>query len=208
MSLFQHVTIELARLRRQAIRRILAHRIQYRNPSLISDDTAVWNYGYNDIDAIELGKNISVGAYSEIVVYKYNRFSSKEGRLVIGDNSVISTGVNIRAAGGPIRIGCFSVVAQNSVLVAANHKIEPGKTYIFNPWDESRIGVEIGDNVWVGAGCVLVPGASVGDNSVIGAGSVVTGEVPANEIWAGVPARKIRALGAPTTLSAVGQPKA
>ena len=194
MTLLRHVALEIDVLRRQAIRRILAHRIRYYNPTLRTHDTAIWDYGYHDIDAIQLGENVSVGAFAEIVVYKSSKYSSTEGRLIVGSNSVISTGVNIRAAGGLVRIGNYSVVAQNSVVVAANHKAAPGQTFLFNAWDESRTGVEIGDNVWIGAGCVLVPGARVGDNVIIGAGSVVTGTVPSDEIWAGAPARKLKHL--------------
>ena len=49
----------------------------------------------------------------------------------------------------------------------------------------------IGDDVWIGAGAAVLPGSRVGTGAVIGANSVVTTEIPAHEIWAGVPARKI-----------------
>ncbi|MGB1060198.1 MAG: acyltransferase, partial [Ketobacter sp.] len=62
------------------------------------------------------------------------------------------------------------------------------------PWDEDRTDVILGRNVWIGANSCLLAGSRVGDNSIVGAGSVVTGEIPANEIWAGVPARKIKDL--------------
>ena len=55
--------------------------------------------------------------------------------------------------------------------------------------------MRIGRNVWVGAGAVLLPGVSVGDNSVIGAGSVVTRDIPANVVAAGVPCRVLRPIG-------------
>jgi len=50
----------------------------------------------------------------------------------------------------------------------------------------------VGANVWVGANCVLLPGVTIGDNALIAAGSVVTRDVPPNEIWGGVPARKLK----------------
>ena len=52
-------------------------------------------------------------------------------------------------------------------------------------------GIEIGDDVWIGAGAVITPGVMVGRGAVIGANSVVTHHVPEYEVWAGVPARKI-----------------
>jgi acetyltransferase-like isoleucine patch superfamily enzyme len=78
------------------------------------------------------------------------------------------------------------------VLVASTHDTVLGQRYIHTPWDESRSGVDVGANVWIGAQCVLVAGVVVGDDAVIAAGAVVTKNVPAGEIWAGVPARKLR----------------
>jgi acetyltransferase-like isoleucine patch superfamily enzyme len=52
--------------------------------------------------------------------------------------------------------------------------------------------IEIGKNVWIGANSVILKGIEIGDGGVVGAGSVVTKSIPANEIWAGNPARKIR----------------
>jgi len=51
--------------------------------------------------------------------------------------------------------------------------------------------VIIGDNVFLGANAIILPGVKVGDNSIIGAGSVVTKEVPPNTVVAGNPAKKI-----------------
>jgi acetyltransferase-like isoleucine patch superfamily enzyme len=51
--------------------------------------------------------------------------------------------------------------------------------------------VLIGDDVWIGGGSVLVPGAVVEDNCVVGAGSVVAGRCEADGVYAGVPARRI-----------------
>jgi len=54
--------------------------------------------------------------------------------------------------------------------------------------------VKIGNNVWVGAGVHITPGVTIGDNTIIGAGSVVTKDIPANVIAAGVPCRVIREI--------------
>jgi maltose O-acetyltransferase len=52
--------------------------------------------------------------------------------------------------------------------------------------------VTIGRNVWVGSGCIILPGVTIGDNSVIAAGSVVTKDVPEGALMGGVPAKQIR----------------
>lgn len=52
--------------------------------------------------------------------------------------------------------------------------------------------VKIGSGVFVGANSIILKGTTIGDRAVIGAGSVVSGNIPAGEIWAGNPAKKIK----------------
>lgn len=180
--------------RLQATRWILRLRVRMKNPTLFSDPTAIWDYGYSDMDAISLGERVWIGAFAEVVVQLHARYSRVEGRLRLADGVVISTGVNLRATGGAIQVGAGSVISQHCVVVAANHRLEPGVARIHTPWDETRCGVEIGANLWIGAGCVVLPGARIGDNAVIAAGSVVRGEVPAGELWGGVPVAYIKTI--------------
>ena len=56
---------------------------------------------------------------------------------------------------------------------------------------ESR-PIQIGDDVFIGTNAIILKGSIIGDRAVIGAGSVVTGIIPADEIWAGNPARRVR----------------
>lgn len=194
MTPFRHLAIFVRRLRTRLVRCILAQRVQVRHPTLKSDPSAIWDYGYADVDAIELGEHVVVGPYAEILVYRRTTHSPVEGRLRIGSHSVISSGVNIRAAGGAVAIGDGSAVGQHTVLVAANHAIDRGLPYLHGAWDETRTGIRIGDNVWIGAQCVVLPGVTIGDHAVVAAGSVVVRDVPSGELWGGVPARKIRSL--------------
>ncbi len=191
-----HLRIATSHLRVRATRKILRHRVCAHNPTLWCDPTAIWDYGFHDLDAIEIGANVAVRAYSEILVYKRSPHSRHEGRLILGDRATISTGANIRAAGGTIRIGHGSGVAQNCVLVAANHRILQGIPMMNTSWDEDTVGIDIGDNVWVGAGCIVLPGVHIGNNSVIAAGSVVHRDVPPDQIWGGWPARFIKRVPA------------
>lgn len=182
-------------LRTRLTRHILAHRVLARHPSLECDPTAIWDYGYRDIDQIVLGAGVIVRAFTEIIVYKRVPYSRIEGKLVLGDGVVLSTGANLRAAGGEIRIGNGSVLGQHVIVVAADHAVRADAPRFHGAWDETRSGVTIGRNVWIGAASVLLAGTDVGDDAVIGAGSVVRGIVPAGEIWAGAPARRIRVIG-------------
>ncbi len=54
--------------------------------------------------------------------------------------------------------------------------------------------VTLGKGVWIGAGAMVMPGVTIGENTIIAAGAVVTKDVPANVVAAGVPAQVIRDL--------------
>ena len=54
--------------------------------------------------------------------------------------------------------------------------------------------VVIQDGVWIASGCIICPGVTIGKNAVIGAGAVVTKDVPANEFWAGGPAKFVKTI--------------
>ncbi len=194
MTISSHARAVVSESRVRLTRWILAHRIRARHPTLVCDPTAIWDYGYADIDAIEIGRDVTVAPFTEILVRRQTPRSRIPGGLVLGDGSVLATGMNVRAAGGIIRVGVNSGIGQHTVLVAANHAIDQAIDYVRADWNESKTGIEIGRNVWVGANCVVLPGSSIGDNAVIAAGSVVRDDVPAGELWGGVPARKIRTL--------------
>lgn len=195
MSIANHIRAIIDPIRRRAIMAVLSHRVRARHPTLSAHPTVIWDYGYRDLDALEIGRNVAILANALIVVFKRTPFSDVPGRLILEDRAVIGEGTNVRAAGGTIRIGEGSGIAQYNVLVAVNHAMGAGEARIHVRWDENRSGIDIGRNVWIGAGCVILPGTVIGDNSVIAAGSVVRGTVPAGELWGGVPARKIKSIG-------------
>jgi acetyltransferase-like isoleucine patch superfamily enzyme len=164
--------------------------VQYNNPDANLSPPIVWKY--DDINALKIGSEALIGAFSEIIVEAQSPWSKKPGRLTIGERVIIGAGANIRAAGGEIIIKRNSMLGQHVSLIASNHIISLEKPYLDLPWDTSKVGVFIDENVWIGAGVTVLPGCVIGQNSVVGAGSVVTKNIPANEVWTGIPARKIR----------------
>ena len=92
---------------------------------------------------------------------------------------------------GPVTIGDNCQMAPNVAIYTAGHPIHPDTR---NSAYEYGIGVEIGDNVWLGGNCIIMPGVHIGSNSIIGAGSVVTHDIPEWVIAAGNPCRVIREI--------------
>lgn len=114
------------------------------------------------------------------------------GNISIGSDTWIGQYNNIRACrDGNIDIGAYCLISQFCTLVGSNHAIARGTPIMQQGPDRTRLGITIGDDVWLSAGVVVAPGVTIGNGAVIGANSVVTHNVPAYEIWAGCPARKI-----------------
>ena len=91
-----------------------------------------------------------------------------------------------------IYIGSRVMIGPNVVIATAGHPIDPELRARNTQYN---VDVHIGDNVWIGAGCVILPGVTIGENSVIGAGSIVTKDIPANVVAVGNPCRVIREIG-------------
>lgn len=172
--------------------RVQRTRLQLRHPTLSIQGPSVWRF--DTLDAIELGRDVVVASFTEIVAFARSPRSRVPGKLTLGDGVYLAAGCNIRAAGGSIAIGAGSLVGQHTVIVASNHRFERAATLAAVGWDEGRTGVAIGARCWIGANCVILPGVTIGDGAVVAAGSVVTRSIPADEVWAGTPARFLKAV--------------
>lgn len=148
----------------------------------------------DNLNAINADGCVHIGPFSELIVLEKSSYSTIAGSLTLGDRVVIGARANIRAAGGAINIGDNVLVAQNVSIIAANHSVRLDLPYRDSSWDATRTGVSIEQNVWIGANVIILPGVAIGANSIVAAGSVVTRVIPSNEIWGGVPAKKIRSI--------------
>ena len=140
--------------------------------------------------SVTLGRWSWIGHGSKVRVH--------EGELSIGAKSVLGQEITISAY-QHVSIGRECIIADRVMMIDFDH----GMIDVERPIREQGIykrDVDIGDNVWIGYGACVLRGVHVGDNSVIGASAVVTADVPANAVVAGVPARVIRMRRAPKTL--------
>ena len=93
--------------------------------------------------------------------------------------------------GGKVTIGEDCLIGPNVQLLSVSHDTDPRLRLEKHNYADN---ITIGNNVWLGAGVIVLAGVSIGDNSVIGAGSVVVKSVPSNSMYVGNPARKVKAL--------------
>lgn len=90
-----------------------------------------------------------------------------------------------------LRIGRESMLAAGCYIVDHDHGTERRDTPICEQNDGPSGPVEIGEDVWLGARVIVLKGVTIGPGAVVGAASVVNRSIPAGEIWAGCPARRI-----------------
>ena len=114
------------------------------------------------------GKHIHLGNY---IYINFNFTAVDDGEIYIGNHVMLGPNVTIATAGHPV----YPPLRERGI--------------------QYNLSVRIGDNVWVGAGVVMVPGVTIGENAVIGAGSVVTKDIPANVVAVGNPCRVMRPIG-------------
>jgi acetyltransferase-like isoleucine patch superfamily enzyme len=122
-----------------------------------------------------------------------------EGEVEIGEKTVMGQECTISAY-RRVRIGEQCVIADRAMFIDFDH----GVVEVDRPIRLQGIymrDVEVGSNVWIGYGACILRGVRVGDNSIVGTNSVVTKDVPANAVVAGIPARVIRMRETPRDLS-------
>ncbi|HIY93446.1 sugar O-acetyltransferase [Companilactobacillus sp. HBUAS56275] len=147
------------------------------------------NTGAHDTDEVRKVvsqiTNEKVDSATEIRLPFYTDYGRN---LHIGKNVFINAGVTFTDLGG-IYLGDNVLIGPNVTIVSVNHQIDPSqrRNLDLKP-------VHIHDNAWLGANVTVTPGVVIGENSVVGAGAVVTKDVPANTIVAGVPAKIIRKI--------------
>ena len=140
-------------------------------------------------EGIRIGTGVFVGRNTIL--------SCKNGDIVIDDHANVGFNVEVFSA-GRVRIGKDVLIAAYTYLVGGDHLFDRVDVPVLHQGRTAQ-GIEVDDNVWLGAHVVVSDGSRVGRDAIIGAGAVVRGEIPPFAIAAGVPARVIRDRRAPTT---------
>ncbi|WP_329958045.1 acyltransferase [Janthinobacterium sp. FW305-129] len=138
-----------------------------------------------------MGAGTSVGTGTLLIVAKDSITGSPAAVLKVGKNTAINEYCNIRASGCHIEIGDNCLFGQFATVIGSNHGITSSSLIREQAWDTEKCGVSIGDDVWIGSHAVILPGINIHQGAIIAAGAVVVSDVPAYEIWGGIPAKKI-----------------
>jgi maltose O-acetyltransferase len=125
----------------------------------------------------DYGENVYIGDRTFVNV---NCVFLDSAEIRIGANGLLAPGVQLLTATHPLR--------------AAERMLSPEEREGRSPFRTFARPITIGDNVWIGAGTLVLPGVTIGDDVTIGAGSVVTGDIPSGTLAYGHPARVQRTL--------------
>jgi acetyltransferase-like isoleucine patch superfamily enzyme len=148
------------------------------------DDNVVLDAKGESNRGLTLGNNVYVGRNTIL--------SCKEGDIAIGDHTNVSANCSLLSE-TEIKLGKYCFLAGHCYLVAGgNHSFDDLETPIMFQPSFSRGGISVGDDVWLGAGVIVLDGATIERGCVVGAGSVVTKPLTEFSVAVGSPARKIR----------------
>lgn len=132
--------------------------------------------------SISLGKCCRLGMETELMTVG-------KGHIHLGDDTRLNRGCTI-VSYSEVFIGDFTIIGEYASIRDANHGMKFGEPMRYQK--HTTLPIRIGRDVWIGRGCCILPGVTIGEGPVIGANSVVSKDIPAYSIAAGVPAKIIR----------------
>lgn len=137
---------------------------------------------------VDRAKNLRLGSRVSIEHDVSFKIVKGSAYLAIDEFTFIGKGVVIDVLGS-VKIGSHTLIAPGCFITDHNHGIR--RSLRIDEQDCEQANVLIGNDVWLGANCVILPGVTISNGAVIGAGAVVNRDVGPMEIFAGVPAKKI-----------------
>lgn len=134
-------------------------------------------------------RGIAIGERTTLEGEVWLKLAAPQARLEVGAYTFFGQGCHVNVL-ERVEIGAHCLFGPRCVIVDHNHGILPERRIDEQPCVAKPI--HVGDDVWMGAGAVVLPGVSIGSGAVVGAQSVVTRDVPPMAVVAGNPARVIR----------------
>ena len=146
---------------------------------IIDDDCTLDAKGESN-DGITIGDMVTIGRFSSIVC--------KDADIDIGSHVNIGSNVKVIAANkGKIVVGNSIDIGSSCHFSGGSYDYSNAEQLPSSQRIETK-GINVEDLAWIGAGVIILDGATIGTKSIVGAGAVVTGDIPPNSIAAGVPA--------------------
>lgn len=157
--------------------------------------------------SIGKGATLKIGPAWKNTNFSTSTFNISEGATVeIQSNFNLQTGVFVSVAKGAkltlgsgytnndVEINCTKeITIGHNVAISKGVIIRDSDSHILNNQPEKMtVPIKIGNHVWIGLRAIILKGVTIGDGAVVAAGAVVTSDVPANSVVAGVPARVIK----------------
>ena len=169
---------------------VLSHpRLEMGRHIFIGDRCVFYQAG--NIRAREDSGTIILG--DKVQIYGDTYFETgKQSRIIVGEGTHIQIRGHLNAhAGATLAIGRRCEIAPNCSFFPYNHGVAPEEIIRTQPV-QTKGGITIGDDVWLGVNVTVLDGVHIGQGAVIGAGSVVTRDIPSNAIVFGIPAKVVR----------------
>ncbi|MFZ2055470.1 MAG: DapH/DapD/GlmU-related protein [Candidatus Aminicenantales bacterium] len=159
------------------------HKIAIGDNTVIDDNVVLDAKGEKN-DGLRLGDSVYIGRNTIL--------SCKEGSIAVGDYTNISANCSLLSE-TEINLGRYCFLAGHCYLVAGgNHSFDDvSRPIMFQP-SVSKGGIRVGDDVWLGAGVIVLDGVTIGQGTVVGAGAVVTEPLPEFAVAVGSPARVVK----------------
>lgn len=165
-----------------------------RDGLLLNDGVSIGNFFHSVIgkgSSIQTGNRGQFRSTDRIRLRPYVQIKIEGGQLTVGKRFFANSFTTINCR-NKIDIGDDCLFGHNVHIYDHNHRTDDDALFGSGGYDLST--VSIGNNVWIGASSIILPGVTIADNTIIAAGTVVTKDVPANTVCVQKRSTEFRAL--------------